>query len=370
MKGSTGPSPAPCPSALSPLSVPATPGDTIVPWASSSASSPGSPGSPGGWLISRTPSDGAADTRATSRPPSCRGRRRAGSACRCRAQRGGSGRGAQTQARRGTRVPPRGDDARRPGRPSAAGWRRASFRRPASEAGGFGPPGAERDLEAIARRPTILRPTPPPGSRSGARASTPARSRRSRRWRRTARRPRTGKRCRRTARETPEGARAERRPPPAARRRARARAPPARVRPPRADGGLAGARAGERRRGAQGLPHAWLSILEPPVRGGIRLPRLPFEVLFLAGCAAGAGVAELEPRWIAAVMAGAWLLVSLTEWSATRADRRRAERSTIAPPQLVPARPGRPDAAWYIPPVEQTMMEGATRLRRPARRRP
>jgi hypothetical protein len=108
-----------------------------------------------------------------------------------------------------------------------------------------------------------------------------------------------------------------------------------------------------------GLPHAWLSILEPPVRGSIRIPRLPFEVLFLAGCAAGAGIADLEARWIAAVMAGAWLLVSLTEWSASRADRRRAERSTIAPPQLVPARAGKPDAAWYIPPVEQTMMEGA-----------
>ena len=93
-----------------------------------------------------------------------------------------------------------------------------------------------------------------------------------------------------------------------------------------------------------------------------RLPRLPFEVLFLALVAVAAGVADLEPLWIAAVMGGGWLLVALVEWSATLADRRRAELEAIPPPALVPVTTGRPDQAWYIPPVEQTITAG--RLRR------
>lgn len=107
------------------------------------------------------------------------------------------------------------------------------------------------------------------------------------------------------------------------------------------------------------LPHQWLSILEAPVRRRRRLPRLPFEVLFLAGCAVAAGVADLDPLWIAAVMGGAWLLVALTEWSATLADRRRAGRDAVPPPALVPTAARRADQAWYIPPVEQTFVQGA-----------
>lgn len=107
------------------------------------------------------------------------------------------------------------------------------------------------------------------------------------------------------------------------------------------------------------VSHQWLSILEPPVRHRRRLPRLPFEVLFLALVAVAAGVADLEPLWIAAVMGGGWLLVALVEWTATLADRRRAELDAIPPPTLVPVSTGRPDQAWYIPPVEQTLTQGA-----------
>lgn len=122
------------------------------------------------------------------------------------------------------------------------------------------------------------------------------------------------------------------------------------------------------------VSHQWLSILEPPVRHRRRLPRLPFEALFLVLVAVGVGVADLEPLWIAAVMGGAWALVALTEWSATLADRRRAEHEAIPPPALVPVTTGRPDQAWYIPPVEQTIAHGVfadgqtavTRFHRPA----
>ena len=55
------------------------------------------------------------------------------------------------------------------------------------------------------------------------------------------------------------------------------------------------------------------------------VPRLLLEALFLAAVAAGAALANLDPAVIAAVMAGAWLLVALIEWAASRADRRRDE---------------------------------------------
>ncbi|MBM3677534.1 MAG: hypothetical protein FJW96_06570 [Actinobacteria bacterium] len=129
------------------------------------------------------------------------------------------------------------------------------------------------------------------------------------------------------------------------------------------------ARAGVERAAAPAV-HTWLSIIDPPVRRRTRLPRLPFEVLFLAGCAVAAGIADLEPLWIAAVMGAAWLLVSLVEWAATYADRRRDEQRALPPPRLVTLE--RPDQSWYAPPVEQTMSQGPhatsataiTRLRR------
>jgi hypothetical protein len=110
--------------------------------------------------------------------------------------------------------------------------------------------------------------------------------------------------------------------------------------------------------GARGVSHAWLSLLEPPVRRRPRVPRLPFEVLFLVACAVAAGVADLGPRRIAIVMGVAWLLVALTEWSATVADRRRREEMTIAPPQRVATGAAGADRAWYLAPVERTVITG------------
>ena len=83
------------------------------------------------------------------------------------------------------------------------------------------------------------------------------------------------------------------------------------------------------------------------------MPRLLLEVLFLIAVAVAAGVAELDGPAIAGVMTGAWVLVALIEWAASRADRRRAEvmlRPLPAPPQPLPA-----DPTWYVPPVEHTM---------------
>ncbi len=107
---------------------------------------------------------------------------------------------------------------------------------------------------------------------------------------------------------------------------------------------------------AAAASYAWLSALDPPVRRRPTVPRLLLELLFLAAVAVAAALAELDAPAIAGVMAGAWVLVALIEWASSRADRRRAEimlRPPPEPPQPLPA-----DPSWYIPPVEQTMLDG------------
>jgi hypothetical protein len=108
---------------------------------------------------------------------------------------------------------------------------------------------------------------------------------------------------------------------------------------------------------AEPASYAWLSALEPPVRRRPAVPRLLLEILFLAAVAVAAALAELDAPAIAGVMAVAWVLVALIEWASSRADRRRAEimlRPPPEPPQPLPA-----DPSWYVPPVEQTMLEGS-----------
>ena len=68
--------------------------------------------------------------------------------------------------------------------------------------------------------------------------------------------------------------------------------------------------------------YAWLGALEPPVRRRPQVPRMLLEGLFLAAAATVAAVAELDPVAIAGVMVGAWVIVALIEWAASRADRR------------------------------------------------
>jgi hypothetical protein len=104
------------------------------------------------------------------------------------------------------------------------------------------------------------------------------------------------------------------------------------------------------------VSYAWLSALETPVRRRPTVPRLLLETLFLAAAAAAAAIAKLDAPVIAGVMAGAWVLVALIEWAASRAERRRDELPPVAvpsaPPALAPA-----DAAWFVPPVEHTLLE-------------
>ena len=99
--------------------------------------------------------------------------------------------------------------------------------------------------------------------------------------------------------------------------------------------------------------YAWVSSLDVPVRRRPSVPRLLLETLFLAAAAAAAAIADLDAVAIAGVMIGAWVLVALIEWAASRADERQ-ELPVYAP--LPAAAPGA-DPAWFTPPVEQTLLD-------------
>jgi hypothetical protein len=102
---------------------------------------------------------------------------------------------------------------------------------------------------------------------------------------------------------------------------------------------------------------AWVSALTPPRPATTRIPRLPFELAFLAGAAALAGYADLRPIEIAAVMAAAWIVVALAEWVGSRGDRLRTQ--VYLAPLTAPAQPTAPvpaDPSWFTPPVEHTLL--------------
>jgi hypothetical protein len=99
--------------------------------------------------------------------------------------------------------------------------------------------------------------------------------------------------------------------------------------------------------------YAWLRALDVPTRRRPQFPRLLLEGLFLAAAAAGAAIADLDAVGIAGVMVGAWVLVALIEWAASRADRAR-ELPVFAP---TPAPTPGADPAWFSPPVEQTLLD-------------
>lgn len=101
--------------------------------------------------------------------------------------------------------------------------------------------------------------------------------------------------------------------------------------------------------------YAWVSSLGAPAHRRPGIPRALLEVLFLAAVATAAALAELDAVAIAGVMAGAWVLVALIEWAASRADRRRTAipvLSPVTPPEPLPA-----DPSWFVPPVEHTLLE-------------
>ena len=66
------------------------------------------------------------------------------------------------------------------------------------------------------------------------------------------------------------------------------------------------------------------------MRGGFA-SRFALEAGFLVLLAVGLGYANVRPEWIAAVMAGGWLLVTAIEWVLWRAARRSDAAVLLAP---------------------------------------
>jgi hypothetical protein len=102
--------------------------------------------------------------------------------------------------------------------------------------------------------------------------------------------------------------------------------------------------------------YAWLGAVEPPVRRRPQVPRLLLEGLFLVAAATVAAVAELDAVAIAGVMIGAWVIVALIEWAASRAERRPEPTVYVQKTPLPPST----DPAWFSPPVEQTLLDAGT----------
>jgi hypothetical protein len=110
--------------------------------------------------------------------------------------------------------------------------------------------------------------------------------------------------------------------------------------------------------GKAAAAHAWVSSLATPQRTAVRIPRLPLELAFLAGAAVLAGIADLRPVEIAAVMGVAWLIVALAEWAGSRGDRMRTQiyLSPLGVPQQPPPAAVTADPTWFTPPVEHTLL--------------
>jgi hypothetical protein len=108
---------------------------------------------------------------------------------------------------------------------------------------------------------------------------------------------------------------------------------------------------------AAGPPADWVGAIPPPLVRTFAVPRLALETVFLLGVALFAGLADLSPEWIVGLMAGAWLLVVLSEWTAV-AKRRRWRLEEIPPPlETPPEDAGESTGPWSMPVVEATVVE-------------
>jgi hypothetical protein len=99
----------------------------------------------------------------------------------------------------------------------------------------------------------------------------------------------------------------------------------------------------------------WVRDLESPPSRRANVPWLTLEITFLVAVAVGAAVADLDWGTIVAVMAGAWALVALIEWTVARSERRRAE--AVYAPLAVYGEGLAPDPSWFAPPIERTVLD-------------
>ena len=98
----------------------------------------------------------------------------------------------------------------------------------------------------------------------------------------------------------------------------------------------------------------WVAgAVPPPLQRPVAVPRLALEAVFLLLVALFAGLADLAPEWIVLLMAGAWVVVALVEWTAA-ARRARWHLDEIPPP--LEADTGATTGRWSSPVVEATAL--------------
>jgi hypothetical protein len=102
----------------------------------------------------------------------------------------------------------------------------------------------------------------------------------------------------------------------------------------------------------------WVASVPPPLVRPFAVPRLAIEALFLLAVALLAGLADLSALWIVLVMAAAWALVALSEWSAA-ATRARWRLDEIAPSLDAPPPKDETTGPWSMPVVEATAIARA-----------
>ncbi len=102
----------------------------------------------------------------------------------------------------------------------------------------------------------------------------------------------------------------------------------------------------------------WVRSIDGPGRRQAAMPRLLLEVVFLACVAVACAIAKLDTPVIVGVMASAWVLVVLAEWTAAHAERRRVE--TVYVPLQVSRGSIPQDPSWFVPPVERTSLDLAS----------
>jgi hypothetical protein len=116
--------------------------------------------------------------------------------------------------------------------------------------------------------------------------------------------------------------------------------------------------------GAVGPPPDWLAAVPPPYAQPFAVPRVAVEAAFLLIVALLAGLADLSTTAIVLVMAAAWALVALSEWSVA-AKRRRWRLDEVAPPVADDSAEGETTGRWSMPVVEATAVAAPAEVAEP-----
>jgi hypothetical protein len=110
---------------------------------------------------------------------------------------------------------------------------------------------------------------------------------------------------------------------------------------------------------------AWVRSVDSPRARGIAIPWLLLEMLFLVAVAILCAVAGLDAPVIVGVMLAAWVLVALTEWLVSRAER---ERYALVYRGGVPVAPSLPDdRSWFDSNGDDTLLDLPSTERPPTR---